>query len=241
MSDPLPLQYANFLLESGLPDWDRFNFEPLAPCAAEGGHTLSQFSLLEPPAEFYSSLLSLPSISEPSSTPTLSSSSTPNFSRARSPSIQLPVDTQWTPSPPTPPTQDQEPEPRKIEQFDFCPWTRHGQICGYVTWARSANKQIKRHIKADHFPDTSLGYECPNPWCTHENYRFLRKDACNEHRRGCNLVQAPGYVPLPNIVSGSDTEVDRWMRARRKQKMEIIKKLRSGTPWNEDLLQPVSI
>ena len=96
-------------------------------------------------------------------------------------------------------------------------------------------------MKAVHFPDMSLGYKCPNSECTHENYRFLRKDACNEHRKRCNLVQAPGYVTLPNIISGSDAEVDRWMRARKKQKMEIIKKLRSGTLWSKDLLQPVSI
>ena len=96
-------------------------------------------------------------------------------------------------------------------------------------------------MKVVHFPDTSLGYECPNPECTHKNYLFLRKDACNEHRRRCDLVQALGYVPLPNIVSGSDAEVDRWMKARRRQKKEIIKKLGNGTPWSEDLLQPVSI
>ena len=62
-----------------------------------------------------------------------------------------------------------------------------------------------------------------------------------EHRKGCDLVQVSGYVPLPNIISGSDAEVNQWMRARRKQKMEIIKKLRNGTPWSKDLLQPVSI
>jgi hypothetical protein len=95
-------------------------------------------------------------------------------------------------------------------------------------------------MKAVHFPDASLGYECPNPDCTHKKHRFLRKDACNEHRRGCNPLQAPGYVPLPNIESGSDAEVNRWMKARKKQKMEIIRKLRNGTPWSEDLLQPVS-
>jgi len=95
-------------------------------------------------------------------------------------------------------------------------------------------------VKADHFPDTSLGYECPNPKCTYKNYRFLRKDACDEHRKGCNLVQVPGYAPLPNIVSGNDAEVDRWMRVRCKQRREIIKKLRNGTPWSTDLLEPVS-
>jgi len=93
----------------------------------------------------------------------------------------------------------------------------------------------------EHFPDTSLGYECPNPECTYRDYRFLRKDACDEHRKACNLLQGPGYVPTPSIVSGSDAEADRWMRARLRQRRIIINKLRNGTPWSEDLLEPVEL
>jgi len=86
-----------------------------------------------------------------------------------------------------------------------------------------------------------LGYECPNPECTHKNYRFLRKDAYDEHRKGCNLEQVPGYVPVVSIVTGSDVKVDQWMRARLKQRKAIIRKLRSGTPWSKDLLEPVNL
>jgi hypothetical protein len=94
-------------------------------------------------------------------------------------------------------------------------------------------------MKADHFPQTSLGYECPNPECGYRDYRFLRKDACNEHRKGCDPLQVPGYIPLPNIISGDDAEVDHWMRARRRQKRSIITKLRGGIPWSAELLEPV--
>ena len=240
-SDPLFLQSVHFPFNFGVSDWDRFSFEPLAPYTAEDGYTPSRSSPLQPTTDFYSLLLSPQGISEPSSTPTLPSSSTPNSPLTRPSFVQPPAVTQPSLRPPTPPVQVQEPASNNVEKFDFCPWTKHGQVCGYISWTYSSNKQIKRHMKAVHFQDTSLGYECPNTDCTHENYRFLRKDACNRHRRGCDPVQAPGYVPLPNIVSGSDAEVDRWMKARKKQKMEIIKKLRNGTPWSEDLLQPVSI
>ena len=93
----------------------------------------------------------------------------------------------------------------------------------------------------EHFPDTALGYECPNAECNYRDYRFLRKDACDEHRKVCNLQQAPGYVPMASIVVGSDVEVDRWMRARLRQRKAIVTKLRNGTPWSKDLLEPVSL
>lgn len=93
----------------------------------------------------------------------------------------------------------------------------------------------------EHFPETSLGYECPNPKCTYKDYRFLRKDACDEHRKVCNLLQALDYVPMPSIVTGNDAEVDRWMRARLRQRRAIVKKLRDGTPWSKDLLEPVDL
>lgn len=96
-------------------------------------------------------------------------------------------------------------------------------------------------MKAEHFPDTSLGYECPNTGCKYKGFRFLRKDACVEHRRSCDLEQEPDYVPLPHVVSGDDAEVDSWMRARCKQKRVIVKMLRDGTPWSIDLLEPVTI
>ena len=73
-------------------------------------------------------------------------------------------------------------------------------------------------MKAEHFPETSLEYECPNSKCASQGYRFLRKDAYNAHRKACNPVQASGYVLLSTIFSGSDAEVDRWMKARQKQK-----------------------
>jgi hypothetical protein len=96
-------------------------------------------------------------------------------------------------------------------------------------------------MKTVHFPDTSLGYECPNPECKSREVRFLRKDAYVEHRRSCDSEQALGYVPLPHILNGSDGEVDRWMKARCRQRREIVKKLMVGTPWSTDLLEPVNI
>ena len=96
-------------------------------------------------------------------------------------------------------------------------------------------------MKLVHFCDTSLGYNCPNLKCQYKIFCFLRKDAYAEHRRLCNLEQGLGYAPLPHILSGSDKEVDWWMRVRCGQKKEIIKKLMGGTPWCTDLLEPVNI
>ena len=240
MSDQPFLQLADSLFDFEVPDWDQFNFESLVPYTVDYGHTLAPFPPLQPPTDFYSLLLSPPGSSEPSTTAT-PSPPTPDLPLAGSSSTQPPITTQLTPSPPTPPAPAWQPTPQQILNFDFCPFTRYGRVCGHVSWARSANKQIKRHVKAEHFPDTSLGYECPNPECIYRNYRFLRKDACNEHRKMCDLLQAPGYVLLPNVASGSDAEVDRWMKARRKQRRSIITKLRNGTPWSEDLLEPVCL
>lgn len=46
---------------------------------------------------------------------------------------------------------------------------------------------------------------------------------------------------MASIVVGSDVEVDRWMRARLRQRKAIVTKLRNGTPWSKDLLEPVSL
>ncbi|KAF9651988.1 hypothetical protein BDM02DRAFT_343431 [Thelephora ganbajun] len=224
-------QHTDFLTNFEMPDWDQFNFESLAPSKREDGHPFLLFSPLQSPAHFHSTPLSPLGIPGSSPTPSIRFSPTPDPSSA-GPSSGPPT---TPPPPPTPPALNQ------IVHFDLCPYTRHGQICKYVSWASSPNKQIKRHMKAEHFPDTSLGYNCPNPKCTRGNYRFLRRDTYIQHRRACDLAQAPGYILLPNIVSGSDAEVNRWMKARCKQRREIIKKMREGTPWSIDLLEPVSL
>ena len=125
-SDPLFLQSVHFPFNFGVPDWDRFSFEPLAPYTAEDGYTLSRSSPLQPTTDFYSLLLSPQGISEPSSTPTRPSSSTPNSPLTRPSFVQPPAVTQPSLRPPTPPVQVQEPASNNVEKFDFCPWTKHG-------------------------------------------------------------------------------------------------------------------
>jgi hypothetical protein len=235
------------------PDWAQFDLEPLAPCTVENGHPFPTLSPHQPPTNLVCPPLSPPELPEYPPTPSTQPPPTPNLPPAgcssdAPPRATLPQTTPPQTTPPQTPLPQTTPPPppppsalKKFLKFDFCPYTRHGQICRYVSWACSSNKQIKRHMKADHFPDVSLGYECPNPRCNYKYYRFLRKDACVEHRRACDFVQGPGYTPLPTIISGSDAEVDRWMRARCKQKREIVKMLKDGTPWSADLLEPVSI
>ena len=207
----------------------------------DGDHTLGLLQSFQHPAGLYPPLLSPPEGSSASPTPPLPTVSTLDLPLAGPSPTQSPAVTQQTPPPSVPQVPVWQPTPRQVLDFDYCPFTRHGLVCGYTSWSCSANKQIKRHMKAEHFPDTSLGYECPNSKCASQGYRFLRKDAYNAHRKVCNLIQAPNYVPLPDIVSGSDVEVDRWMRARHRQRRTIVAKLRSGTPWSGDLLESVSL
>lgn len=228
----------DFPFDFEVPDWNQFNLGPTPPT---DGDALTTFPLPQPPADFYSLLLSPPESSGASVTLSTPPFPTPTPPLAGSPPARSAAISQQTPPPQTPTQPDWQPTEGQILNFDFCPYTWLGQVCGHVSWSCSANKQIKRHMKAQHFPDTSLRFECPNPECSAGGFRFLRKDQYAWHRRACDVSQMPGYVLLPNISSGDDTEVNKWMKARLKQRKSIINKLRSKTPWSEDLLEPVSI
>ena len=219
-----------------IPDWVNLGFEPLSPYAVEAGHPLSPLSPLRLVKSVLWPPLSPPPAAEVPLKGSILSPLTQNLPITMCSSGTPPTLPQTTlPLPPTPQTPD------RIRHFDFCPFTQHGQICQFVSWEGTSSKQIKRHMKVVHFPNTSLGYECPNPNCKHRGFRFLRRDACAKHRKSCDSRQPSGYVPLPNVVSGGDQEVDKWMKARYKQRWEIVRKLKMGIPWSTDLLEPVNI
>jgi hypothetical protein len=90
----------------------------------------------------------------------------------------------------------------------------------------------------------SKAWKCPNPKCRLKGRSFLRNDRLLSHRKECNptnLCLDPNFVPLPDIEEGSDEELKRWMKAAAGQRGAIRRKLRAGTPWSVDLLQPVYI
>ena len=143
--------------------------------------------------------------------------------------------------PPTPPPV-QWPNTKQITDLCFCPYTVGGKICGEVNWTGSANKAIRRHMKSIHIQGTTV-WLCPNLACRCKGHPFKRKDLLATHRKRCDrknskVDQGP---LLPNIVVGSDQEVQGWMDAARDLRKEVREKLRAGTPWSIDLLRPVSL
>lgn len=145
-------------------------------------------------------------------------------------------------APRTPLAPVQWPNTKQITDLCFCPYTVGGKICGEVNWTSSANKAIRRHIKAEHIQGTTV-WLCPNLVCRSKGHPFKRKDLLATHRKRCNprnskVDQGP---LLPNIVVGTDQEVQRWMDAVKDLRKEVREKLRAGTPWSIDLLRPVSL
>ncbi|KAF9651999.1 hypothetical protein BDM02DRAFT_3109741 [Thelephora ganbajun] len=56
-----------------------------------------------------------------------------------------------------------------------------------------------------------------------------------------HLRKDPNFIPLPNIEEGDDVEVKRWIKAGKALRDSIKKKLRDGTPWGFDLLEPIHL
>lgn len=143
--------------------------------------------------------------------------------------------------------QVQQPTPTQISQFDFCPFTEGGVICGFVSWTCSSHKAIERHLKQKHFgPESGAKiWKCPNPDCRSKGRPFYRSDALRNHRRRTcdpeHLKQDPTFVPLSHIVEGSDLELKRWRKAGADQRKLIKAKLQAGTPWTVDLLKPIHL
>ena len=160
--------------------------------------------------------------------------------------IQPPAGAKPTPLP-TPQAPVQQLTLEQISNFFFCPYTEGGRICGEVNWKCSANKAVYRHMKDKHLTHTSGStvWKCPNPKCHSKGHPFKRKDLLLNHRtKSCNprhLGQDPAFIPLPDIVEGSDAEVRRWINAAAGQRKAIRQKLRAGIPWSVDLLQPVHL
>jgi len=159
---------------------------------------------------------------------------------------QPPANTQQTP-PPTPPVPVWQPTSHQIKNFSYCPHTKNGKICGFVSWSSSGTKTIERHLKRKHLDPGSNAkvFRCPNPHCKRNGLPFWRKDSLKCHRRKtCDSWHAqriPDYVPLSHIEQGSDKELRRWMRAGFGQRNSIREKLKAGTPWSLDLLQPIHL
>ena len=136
---------------------------------------------------------------------------------------------------------------KRINKFYFCPYTEGGNICGKVSWSCSSDKTIRRHMKNKHPPFTSNSrvWKCPNPRCGHRTGSFMRRDLLLNHRKNsCNpkhLRRNPDFIPLPDIVEGSDAELKRWTYAAADQRKAIKQMLMTGTPWSVDLLQPVRL
>ena len=161
------------------------------------------------------------------------------------PATQPPVDVQPIPLP-TPQAPVQQLTPKQIKSFYFCPYTENGRICGLVNWGVSSNKTIHRHMKREHFTPGSdaMAWKCPNPKCQSRGRSFERKDTLRAHRKHCNsrhLRQDPDFIPPPDIEEGNDGDVKRWIKAGSNQRRVIREKLRAGTPWSVDLLQPVHL
>ena len=148
---------------------------------------------------------------------------------------------------PTPPVPIWQPTPHQIRNFNYCPYTENGKICGFTTWSESGTKTVERHMKRRHLEPgfNAKAWRCPNPDCKRNGRSFRRKDTLTSHRRkSCDPWHAqkdPDYIPLPNIEQGNDEELRRWMTAGFEQRNSIRGKLRAGTPWGVDLLQPIHL
>ena len=159
--------------------------------------------------------------------------------------VQPPATTQ--PAPPAPLAQGWQPNAREISQFDYCPFTEHNRVCGFVSWKSSGNKAVERHLKREHFDpgSTSSAWKCPNQKCKSNVKSFGRRDSLLSHRnKSCNPYHRqldPNYTFLPPIQVGNDTEVKEWIKAGAEQRKSIKMLLRSGTPWSIDLLQPTHL
>ena len=156
------------------------------------------------------------------------------------------ADTQQTPLP-TPPVPGWQPTSHQIRNFNYCPNTENGNICGFISWSNSGTKAVQRHMKRKHLKPGSnaKAWRCPNTDCKRDGLLFWRKDTLTVHRRKtCDPWHAqrdPDYIPLPNIEQGSNEELRRWITAGFEQRNSITKKLRAGTPWSVDLLQPIHL
>lgn len=82
---------------------------------------------------------------------------------------------------------------------------------------------------------------CPNLVCRHKGHHFKRKDLLVSHRKRCDPRNSGGDQSslLPDIVDGSDREVQRWMDAAKDLRKEVKRLLRTGIPWSLNLLKPV--
>ena len=147
----------------------------------------------------------------------------------------------------TPPAPVWQPTSREIERFHFCPYTKDGRVCGFVSWGCSGNKAVERHMKRMHFKlgSNAKAWKCPNLKCGRKGRPFGRKDSLvNHRRRTCDsqhLQENPDYFPLPDVEEGNEIEVKRWITAGREQRNLIRKKLRADTPWSGDLLKPTHL
>ena len=153
------------------------------------------------------------------------------------------ADTQQAPLP-TPPVPVVQLTLQDIKQFDYCPHTKDGKVCGFVSWTPSGYKTVERHLKDKHFtPGTdAMAWRCPNPMCRRKGRLFKRKDALGAHRKktcdSWHTNRDPDYIPQSDTELGNDDGVKGWIVAGRKQRNSIKEKLRAGTPWSLDLLQP---
>ena len=148
---------------------------------------------------------------------------------------------------PTPRVPAWQPTSHQIRNFNYCPYTENGKICGFVSWSESGTKTVDRHMKRSHLElgVNAKAWGCPNPDCKRDGRSFRRKDTLTSHRRkACDPWHArrnPDYIPLPNIEQGTDEELRRWITAGFEQRKIIKEKLKAGTPWSMDLLQPVHL
>ena len=255
---PLSLQFAEFNFDAQEPNMVHYGFDitnlPWYPV----GDIPSLVHLPPPefPFDFNFPLLSPPTtISEQFVTPSPPHPPSLDLPIMGPPAAQLPVSAQPptsgqlpVPAPPTlplaPPAPAWQPTSLEVDRFDFCPYTENGQVCGFVSWKSSGNKTIERHMKREHFKlgSSATAWKCPNPRCKNKGRAFARKDSLINHRRkSCDpwhSGQDPNFIPLPHIGEGNDTEVKRWITAAHGQRNAIKKRLRTGTPWSIDLLQP---
>jgi len=243
---PIFIQFTELNLNAQEPNTDHHYLDLLNP---QWYPAEDLFALAYPPLPEFPFDVNLPLFSPPTTTPEQSTTSSPShlpssdLSFEGLPTTQPLANIQKTllPAPPVPVWQ---PPSHHIKNFHYCPYTENGRICGFVSWSNSGTKTVERHMKRSHLKLASKAkvWGCPNLHCKRNGRSFSRKDTLISHRKKCDKSHAlndTDYISLPTIEQGSDKELKGWIKAGLEQGNAIRKKLRAGTPWSVDLLQPV--
>lgn len=134
-----------------------------------------------------------------------------------------------------------QPTLEEIKDFELCPFTQDGKICGEVSWKGTGNKWTQRHMKQKHFialTDMKV-WRCPNPRCHNAMTPF---SGTGKHVvRATHAKKDRSHIALCSIGGGDGRQMMHWVKAGKPLRAFIRKKLRGGVPWSLDLLEPISV